>query len=92
MNKSVVVWPAICDLLFSLHTHGDVALQGYVAYDDAREGKLPGVLIVHAWRRLALKHPVLPRALHSDTWRGHDCRAQVMHLLDHLPRPAFTDM
>ena len=50
------------------------------------------VLIVHAWRRLALKHPVLPRALHSDTWRGHDCRAQVMHLLDHLPRPAFTDM
>ena len=50
------------------------------------------VLIVHAWRRLALKHPALPRALHSDSWRGHDCRAQVMHLLDHLPRPAFTDM
>lgn len=32
------------------YAHGDLALQGYVAYDDAREGKLPGVLIVHAWR------------------------------------------
>jgi len=32
------------------YAHGDVALQGYVAYDDAREGKLPGVLVVHAWR------------------------------------------
>ncbi len=32
------------------YTHGDVALRGYVAYDDAKEGKLPGVLVVHAWR------------------------------------------
>ena len=32
------------------YRHGDVALKGYVAYDDAREGKLPGVLVVHAWR------------------------------------------
>ena len=32
------------------YSHGDVALKGYVAYDDAREGKLPGVLVVHAWR------------------------------------------
>jgi dienelactone hydrolase len=28
---------------------GDVALQGYLAYDDAQTGKRPGVLIVHEW-------------------------------------------
>ncbi|WP_223427089.1 PaaX family transcriptional regulator C-terminal domain-containing protein [Tateyamaria pelophila] len=45
------------------------------------------VLIVHAWRRLALKHPDLPRAAHSTAWRGHDCRTLVTTLLDRLPRP-----
>ncbi len=28
---------------------GDVALQGFLAYDDAQAGKRPGVLIVHEW-------------------------------------------
>lgn len=29
--------------------HGDRDLLGYVAYDDALSGKLPGVLVVHEW-------------------------------------------
>lgn len=45
------------------------------------------VLIVHAWRRLTLKHPDLPRAAHSADWRGHDCRALVTDLLARFPRP-----
>lgn len=45
------------------------------------------VMIVHAWRRLVLKHPDLPRAAHSAEWRGHDCRELVMLLLDRFPRP-----
>jgi dienelactone hydrolase len=28
---------------------GDTALQGYLAWDDAVEGKRPGVMIAHAW-------------------------------------------
>jgi len=32
------------------YAHGDVKLEGFAAYDDAKEGKLPGVLLVHAWR------------------------------------------
>lgn len=28
---------------------GDTALTGYIAYDDAKTGKLPGVLVVHEW-------------------------------------------
>lgn len=28
---------------------GDTMLQGYLAYDDALEGKRPGVLVVHEW-------------------------------------------
>jgi dienelactone hydrolase len=33
------------------YEQGGVALQGYLAYDDAKakEGKLPGVLVVHEW-------------------------------------------
>ncbi len=31
------------------YKHGDVVLQGFLAYDDAQTGKRPGVLIVHEW-------------------------------------------
>ena len=54
-----------------------------------RERAVMRVMIVHAWRRLALKHPALPRAAHTAAWRGHDCRALVTTLLDRYPRPAL---
>ncbi len=31
------------------YQHGDVELQGYLAYDDAAAGKRPGVLVIHEW-------------------------------------------
>ncbi len=31
------------------YTHDGVALEGYLAYDDAVSGKMPGVLVVHEW-------------------------------------------
>jgi len=31
------------------YTHDGVELQGYMGWDDAKEGKLPGVLVVHEW-------------------------------------------
>ncbi len=31
------------------YRHGDVVLEGYVAYDASEKGKLPGVLVVHEW-------------------------------------------
>src|SRR5437016_5095266 len=31
------------------YKHGDVALEGYLAYDDTIQGKRPGVLLVHEW-------------------------------------------
>lgn len=31
------------------YRHGDVELEGYLAYDDAVEGKRPGVLVVPEW-------------------------------------------
>jgi dienelactone hydrolase len=31
------------------YRHGDVVLEGYLAYDDAFQGKRPGVLVVHEW-------------------------------------------
>ena len=31
------------------YRHGDVALRGFLAWDDAKKGRRPGVLIVHEW-------------------------------------------
>ncbi|MFL5241826.1 MAG: dienelactone hydrolase family protein [Gemmataceae bacterium] len=31
------------------YKHGDVVLEGYLAYDDSLSGKQPGVLVVHEW-------------------------------------------
>jgi dienelactone hydrolase len=31
------------------YRHGDVVLEGYLAYDDSFQGKRPGVLVVHEW-------------------------------------------
>ncbi|MEP1587357.1 MAG: PaaX family transcriptional regulator C-terminal domain-containing protein, partial [Tateyamaria sp.] len=50
------------------------------------------VMIVHAWRRLALRHPDLPRSAHSAKWLGHDCRVLVAQLLGKYPRPALDQV
>jgi dienelactone hydrolase len=34
------------------YKQGTVVLEGFLAYDDAKPGKLPGVLVVHAWMGL----------------------------------------
>lgn len=34
------------------YKQGDTVLEGWLAYDDARAGKLPGVLVVHEWTGL----------------------------------------
>jgi dienelactone hydrolase len=34
------------------YKHGDTVLEGYLAYDDAVQGKRPGVLVVHCFRGL----------------------------------------
>lgn len=31
------------------YKHGDVTLQGFLAYDDAVQGKRPGVIVFHEW-------------------------------------------
>src|SRR5207237_10007683 len=31
------------------YKHGDVVLEGYLAYDDASTDRRPGVLVVHEW-------------------------------------------
>jgi dienelactone hydrolase len=34
------------------YKHGDVTLEGFLAYEDTMTGKRPGVLIVHQWKGL----------------------------------------
>ena len=47
-------------------------------------------LIVHNWRRLALKHPALPKPLIRDDWVGLKAHILVADLLARYPRPDPT--
>lgn len=47
-------------------------------------------LIVHHWRRIALRHPVLPAGFPPADWAGEACRARVFDLLDRLPQPQLS--
>ena len=67
--------------------------QAAAALGDGRD--LTGVevatlrtLIVHLWRRLALKDSGAPDALHRPGWRGPACRRLTHRLLARLTRPA----
>lgn len=44
------------------------------------------VLIVHDWRRIALRTPVLPDAVFPADWPGPQCRETVAQVLRLLPR------
>lgn len=49
-------------------------------------------LIVHNWRRLVLKHPILPRPLVAPDWAGHKCHQLVTDLLSNFPRPKNAEL
>lgn len=49
-------------------------------------------LIVHNWRRIVLRHPILPPALLPDGWSGHACHILVAGLLDRFPRPPLDQI
>lgn len=50
------------------------------------------VLIVHSWRRITLKLPVLPDFVFGPDWQGGPCRALVAALLDSLPKQELSDL
>ncbi len=47
------LWSSVCDAAVKgemvEYRHGDVILEGYLAYDDALKEARPGVLVVHEW-------------------------------------------
>ncbi|SFS82208.1 transcriptional regulator, PaaX family [Sulfitobacter marinus] len=49
-------------------------------------------LIVHNWRRLALKHPALPKPLIRKDWVGFKAHVLVADLLARYPRPDPTQI
>ncbi|WP_298437233.1 PaaX family transcriptional regulator C-terminal domain-containing protein [uncultured Jannaschia sp.] len=50
------------------------------------------VLIVHDWRRIALRATGLPDAFHPDGWAGAGARDDAKTLLDRLPRPYLSEL
>ncbi len=49
----VCVWSSLVEARVQITTipynHGEVALEGVLAWDDAIKGKRPGILVVHEW-------------------------------------------
>lgn len=50
------------------------------------------ILLVHGWRRIVLKTPVLPDHVFPDGWRGMECRARTSSLLDQLSKQDPCDL
>ena len=50
------------------------------------------VLLVHSWRRIVLKVPVLPDCVFPDEWREPVCRAQVAELLSQYPKRRLDEL
>ncbi|KUJ81035.1 PaaX family transcriptional regulator C-terminal domain-containing protein [Ruegeria profundi] len=58
--------------------------------DDPMKRAMLRVLIVHNWRRIILRHPVLPADFLPTDWNGPACRESVSKLLERLPRPELA--
>lgn len=50
------------------------------------------VLIVHGWRRIVLKTPVLPDFVFADDWPGAHCRQRVAAILSEIPKPELDEL
>ncbi len=50
---SAFLWTSVCDAAVKgekvEYKHGDIILEGYLAYDDGSKEARPGVLVVHEW-------------------------------------------
>ena len=47
----ISTWAAIKTEIVE-YKHGDTVCEGFLAYDDAAKGKVPGVVVVHEWTGL----------------------------------------
>ncbi len=50
------------------------------------------ILLVHGWRRIVLKAPMLPDHVFPDGWRGTECRTRTSSLLDQLSKQDPLDL
>ncbi|CAN5370295.1 dienelactone hydrolase family protein [soil metagenome] len=60
MKRILLILAALCMISTRAHAavktetivyqDGDAKLEGFVAYDDAKTGKIPGILVVHQWK------------------------------------------
>lgn len=55
-----------------------------------REIAVLRVLLVHGWRRIILKTPLLPDYVFPTAWSGPKCRAMVTDLLAQYPNPGLA--
>ena len=69
-----------------------LAHQGMLGQMTGLDRMVLRVLIVHSWRRLILKAPLLPAFLFPPTWRGPACAAQVEALLKVLAPLSIDDL
>lgn len=50
------------------------------------------ILVVHGWRRIALKTPILPDYVFPDTWPIKRCRQKVFEVLQKIPPTSLQEL
>ncbi|MFP7674814.1 PaaX family transcriptional regulator C-terminal domain-containing protein [Marivita sp. S0852] len=89
----------ICDLSL-IRMSGDFAsaLRDISPYLDASstfstlEITVMRVLLVHSWRRIVLKAPVLPDHIFPESWQGTYCRNTATALLARYPKRSLPEL
>lgn len=59
---------------------------------DPCERAVLRILVVHGWRRIILKSPMLPDFIFPDAWPLKSCRRKVFNLLQKIPRAKLQNL
>lgn len=90
---------AICpSALMQAYSELERSLEKLVTLTESapRQGGIEAValrlMVLHAWRRVILRHPDLPDEAFPRDWPGTACRAFAQLLFDRLPRPTSAQL
>lgn len=81
---------ACASLIWALQQVSDTWPEGWVP-TPAQTATLR-TLIIHRWRRVALRNPDIPASFFPSDWEEPACRDAVFRVLDTLPRPSLKDI
>lgn len=92
--RDVLISPAQLSAIKDLIATLDLLATDIPGFDTTDQLQIASLraLIVHRWRKLVLRLPVVPDVLFGENWEGRLCRARVGAALEALPRPDLSTL